>query len=70
MEEEVEKNPEEELFVKLADAIGESPEEVWRMSDVERRQLIEVLGWIHFDFCPEAAHRTCFKIIREGRGFP
>ena len=44
MEEEVEKNPEEELFVKLADAIGESPEEVWRMSDVERRQLIEVLG--------------------------
>ena len=40
----MEKNPEEELFVKLADAIGESPEEVWRMSDIERRQLIEVLG--------------------------
>ena len=28
----------------MAEAIGESLEDVWRMSDVERRQLIEVLG--------------------------
>ena len=44
MEEEVEKNPEEALFKKLADALGETLEQVWGMSETERRQLIEVLG--------------------------
>ena len=44
MEEEVEKNPKEALFKKLADAIGETLEQVWGMSEKERRQLIEVLG--------------------------
>ena len=40
----MDRNPEEELFERVAEAIGESLEDVWRMSDVERRQLIEVLG--------------------------
>ena len=40
----MERNPEEELFERLAVAIGEPLEQVWRMSDVERRQLIKVLG--------------------------
>ena len=40
----MEKNPEEALFKKLADAIGETLEQVWGMSEKERRQLIEVLG--------------------------
>ena len=43
----MERNPEEELFERLAVAIGEPLEQVWRMSDVERRQLIEVLGLGH-----------------------
>ena len=33
MEEEVEKNPEEALFKKLADAIGETLEQVWVISE-------------------------------------
>ena len=37
-------NPEEELFERLAVALGESLEQVWSMPDVERRQLIEVLN--------------------------
>ena len=40
----MERNPEEELFERLAVAIGETLEDVWRMPDVERMQLIEVLG--------------------------
>merc|ERR1719494_1811740 len=44
MEEEVEKNPKEALFKNLADAIGETLEQEWGMSEKERRQLIEVLG--------------------------
>ena len=44
MEEELEKNPEEALFEKLADALGETLEQVWGMSGKERKQLIEVLG--------------------------
>ena len=40
----MEKNPEEALFKTLADAIGETLEQVWGMSEMERRQLIEVLG--------------------------
>ena len=39
-------NPEEELFERLAVAIGESLEQVWSMPDVERRQLIEVLNLV------------------------
>ena len=44
MEEKMEVHPEEELFEKLAAALGEPLEQVWRMPDLERRQLIEVLG--------------------------
>ena len=44
MEEEAERDPEEGLFKKLADAIGESLEQVRGMSEIERRQLIDVLG--------------------------
>ena len=40
----MEVHPEEELFEKLAAALGEPLEQVWRMPDLERRQLIEVLG--------------------------
>ena len=40
----MEKNPEEALFKKLADALGETLEQVWGMSEMERRQLIDVLG--------------------------
>ena len=43
----MERNPEEELYERLAVAIGETLEQVWGMSDVERRQLIEVLGLGH-----------------------
>ena len=37
-------SPEEELFERLAVALGESLEQVYSMPDVERRQLIEVLN--------------------------
>ena len=40
----MEKNPEEALFKKLADALGETLEQVWGMPEMERRQLMEVLG--------------------------
>ena len=40
----MERNPEEELYERLAVATGESLEEVWRMSDVERSALIELLN--------------------------
>ena len=40
----MEVHPEEELFKQLAVALGEPLEQVWRMPDLERRQLIEVLG--------------------------
>ena len=40
----MEKNPEEALFKKLADVLGETLEQVWGMSEKERRELIEVLG--------------------------
>ena len=43
----MERNPEEELFERLAEAIGEPLEQVYRMPDLERRQLIEVLGLGH-----------------------
>ena len=39
----MERNPEEELFQRLAEAIGESLEQVCNMADAERRQLMEVV---------------------------
>ena len=39
----MERNPEEELFQRLAEAIGESLEQVCNMADAERRQLLEVI---------------------------
>ena len=43
----MERNPEEELYERLSVATGESLEEVWRMSDVERNALIELLNLGH-----------------------
>ena len=37
-------NAMEELYAKRADVTGESLEQVWRMSETERRQLIMALG--------------------------
>ena len=37
-------HPEEELYERLAVALGEPLEQVWRMPDVERRQLIAVMN--------------------------
>ena len=37
-------HPEEELYERLAVALGEPLEQVWRMPDVERKQLIAVMN--------------------------
>ena len=40
----MDKNPEGELLKRLAVVIGESLEEVFGISEIERRQLVEALS--------------------------